>query len=165
MTDLTGVFGSEGMEAAAAEYSSGGSALPPGKYLLRITEAEMKDCKNDGKGILFTFEDDNEAKVTNWLNIVNNGDKKELVERIGRAELAKIAVCAGVKDLTTTDQLVGLQLVVKLELVDNEFTNKKGEKIKNKKNLVKGYFPASEPVGAIVETKTTETTTGNNPWS
>ena len=163
MTDLTGIFGSEGMDAAAESYSAGGSVLPPGKHLLRITEADMRDCKNDGKGILFTFEDDNDAKVTNWLNIVNNGEKKELVERIGRAELAKIAVCAGVKDLTTTDQLIGLQLVVKLDLVDNEFTNKRGEKVTNKKNLVKGYFPATEPVGEVAPAK--KEPAKNNPWN
>ncbi len=161
--DLTGIFGDKKQEELAAEYSSGGSVLPPGKYKFIIMGAEGRPCKNNGKGVLFTFETAQGDKVTNWVNIKNANEKAEL---IGRKELAKIATCAGIKELTNSDQLVGMSLVLKLVVVDNEFTGNDGKLIKNKKNEIKGYFPATEKVGAdpVIPTETTTGGTAPLKW-
>lgn len=155
MSDLTGIFGDQGQQAMAEEYSSGATVLPPGKYKVFITEAIIKPTKaGTGKYIAVSFETQTGDIVKVFLNIRNpNSD----AQRIGRQELAKIATCAGIGDLKDTTQLIGMQLVIKVEVYEEEY---KGNMIK--KNRVKGYFPKDEKTGAAPQE---ESKAGENvPW-
>lgn len=147
MSNLDGIFGDKGQEATAEAYSSGSSVLAPGKYKVVITEAEIKDTKaGTGKYIAFKFETQNGDSVMEFCNIKN---PNEVATRIGREALAKISTCSGITNLTDTSQLIGQQVVIKVEQFEEEYN---GNMIK--KNKIKGYFPKTEKTGvAPVEEK------------
>ena len=157
--NLEGIFGDKGQAAAAEEYSSGATVFPPGKHLFNIVGAELKQTKaGTGNGIQFEFEAP-VGKIKNWVNLKNPNKK---TAQIGRVELAKIATVCGI-ELKDTAQLLGLPIVLDLTIYEDEWTNDKGEKIKTKKNKIKGYYSSSEPTGAS-QPASTETKKTDSPW-
>ncbi len=158
MGNIEGLWGDQGQAAASEEYSSGATVFPPGKHLFNIVGAELKQTKaGTGNGIQFEFEA-TAGNIKNWVNLKN---PNEQAAKIGRVELAKIATVCGI-ELKDTAQLLGLPIVLDLTIYEDEWTNDKGEKIKTKKNKIKGYFPASEPTGAAQPSASAAKT--DSPW-
>jgi hypothetical protein len=117
------------------EDSSGDySPLPEGWYTTQITGAELKDTKSGtGKYIKVEHtvvgEQFSGRKVWGMINIQNPNEK---AEEIGRQQLNKMMTAVGLTKLEDTDELVGLDVSIKLKI-------KEAANGYDASNEVKGY--------------------------
>lgn len=138
-------------------------ALPAGTYDVIITES-VKKPTNDGTGqvLNLVFQVLNgphqNRKLYDRLNIVNNGAKKEMTERIALGSLS--AICRAVNVLTPKDstELHDKPLRVKVVV--------KADPMYGPKNEIKGYMPKDAgPVMAPVSAPAAAPATSNaRPW-
>jgi len=96
--------------------------LPAGWYSATISQSELKDTKaGNGQYIKLRFDitgPTHQGRVVfGNLNIKNPNPK---AEEIGRTELGNIMRAIGLAKVTDTDQLIGGELVIKLEVKHDE---------------------------------------------
>ena len=131
-------------------------ALPSGTYEAVITDSEMKATKNGlGMGINLTFEiiSDGPAKGRKVFVWINYEHPKVEAQRIGREELASLCKAVGVSNLTDTNQLHNLPLLITVGLDKNDST----------RNVVKKYAAKSAP--AAQPAQRPAAATGAAPWA
>jgi hypothetical protein len=92
--------------------------LPAGWYTVTITQAELKDTKaGNGQYIKLRYDvtgPSHQGRVVfGNLNIKNPNQK---AEEIGRQQLGDIMRAIGLAKVTDTDQLIGGQIGIKLEI-------------------------------------------------
>jgi hypothetical protein len=101
----------------AAEYDN--SPIPEGDYTATVHSAEVKPTK-DGTGEYIKLRLDitgpTHAKRVIFANINTRSNKSAEAEKIGRASLRSIMQIAGIATLTDTDQLVGVNLGIKVSI-------------------------------------------------
>ena len=126
--------------------------LPAGEYACSVTSAELKST-NDGTGQYIKLRLDitgpthNGRVVFSNLNIRN---KSSAAEQIGRAQLGSVCVAGGLTgSLTDTDQLIGIQMSIKLAIKEAR-TDQATGKTYDASNEVKAYKPltGSAPMSA-----------------
>jgi hypothetical protein len=138
MIDIADIIG-DGFDASAYEPMADGFApLVPGWYPVEIEKAEVKqNNKKTGAYIKFQLSviGDKYAnrKLFPLVNIQNT--KYPKCEYFGLSQLASIKIALGIPNITSTDQLIGGQLDVRV--VTSKETNNKGEY----ESEVKAYAP------------------------
>lgn len=111
-------------------------AIPSGTYEAVVTDSEMRATKSGtGMGINLTFEilSDGPAKgrkVFAWINYEN---QRAEAQRIGREELASLCKAVGISNLTDTNQLHNLPLMITVGIDRNDPT----------RNVIKKYAARS----------------------
>ena len=131
-------------------------AIPSGTYEAVITDSEMKATKNGlGMGINLTFEiiSDGPAKGRKVFVWINYEHPKVEAQRIGREELASLCKAVGVSNLTDTNQLHNLPLLITVGLDRNDST----------RNVVKKY--ASKAAPSAQPAQRPAAATGAAPWA
>ena len=131
-------------------------AIPSGTYEAVITDSEMKATKNGlGMGINLTFEiiSDGPAKGRKVFVWINYEHPKVEAQRIGREELASLCKAVGVSNLTDTNQLHNLPLLITVGLDKNDSTRNVAKKYASK--AAPSAQPAQRPAAA----------TGAAPWA
>lgn len=125
----------------AAGFSGQFEIIPPGEYLAVIVEDKLQPNKNNNGQVLmikFELQDGTRRNVTTYLNLIN---PSEIAQKIGRAELAKIAQSIGHNaPLADTSVLYGRPLTIKI-VVEEFASNKDGKLLKS--NKIADYKPAS----------------------
>jgi len=111
--------------------------LPAGWYSATISQSELKDTKaGNGQYIKLRYDitgPTHQGRVVfGNLNIKNPNPK---AEEIGRAQLGDIMRAIGLAKVTDTDQLIGGEIVIKLEIKQDETYGASNE--------VKGFKSAS----------------------
>ena len=121
--------------------------LPAGWYTASISQSELKDTKS-GTGQYIKLRYDitgptHQGRVVfGNLNIKNPNPK---AEEIGRQQLGDIMRAIGLAKVTDTDQLIGGEIVIKLEVKQDETYGASNE--------VKGFKSASgspAPAAAVI---------------
>ena len=131
-------------------------AIPSGTYEAVVTDSEMKATKNGlGMGINLTFEILSEGpakgrKVFVWINYEH---PKVEAQRIRREELASLCKAVGVANLTDTNQLHDLPLMVTVGVDRNDPT----------RNVVKKYAAKAAQQTSAAQTSSA-TASGTPPW-
>ena len=131
-------------------------AIPSGTYEAVITDSEMTATKNGlGMGINLTFEiiSDCPAKGRKVFVWINYEHPKVEAQRIGREELASLCKAVGVSNLTDTNQLHNLPLLITVGLDKNDST----------RNVVKKYASKAAPSASV--TQRPAAATGAAPWA
>ena len=131
-------------------------AIPSGTYEAVVTDSEMKATKNGlGMGINLTFEilSDGPAKGRKVFVWINYEHPKAEAQRIGREELASLCKAVGVDNLTDTNQLHNLPLMVTVGVDRNDPT----------RNVVKKYA-AKAAQQTPAEQTSSATASGTPPW-
>jgi hypothetical protein len=131
--------------------------IPSGTYEAVITDSEMKATKNGlGMGINLTFEiiSDGPAKGRKVFVWINYEHPKVEAQRIGREELASLCKAVGVSNLTDTNQLHNLPLLITVGLDKNDST----------RNVVKKYAAKAAPSAQPVQ-RPVAAATGAAPWA
>jgi hypothetical protein len=121
--------------------------LPAGWYSATISQSELKDTKaGNGQYIKLRYDitgPSHQGRVVfGNLNIKNPNPK---AEEIGRAQLGDIMRAIGLAKVTDTDQLIGGEIVIKLEIKQDETYGASNE--------VKGFKSASgspAPAAAVI---------------
>ena len=124
--------------------------LPAGWYSATISQSELKDTKaGNGQYIKLRYDitgPTHQGRVVfGNLNIKNPNPK---AEEIGRQQLGDIMRAIGLAKVTDTDQLIGGELVIKLEIKQDETYGASNE--------VKGFKSASgspAPAAAVIPAK------------
>ena len=145
---LDEVFTLDSVPASTTNYD----ALPAGLYEATIANAEIKDSKSGGKYI--NVRDDitgpsHAGRVIFGMITIANANPK--AEEVGRQQLGDLIRAIGLDKLADTDQLIGGQLIIKLDV---ETSEQYGEQ-----NRVRGFRSAnkaSKPAAAA--------TTNTPPW-
>ena len=131
-------------------------AIPSGTYEAVVTDSETRATKNgNGMGINLTFEilsegPANGRKVFAWINYENASAK---AQQIGREELASLCKAVGVANLTDTNQLHNLPLMVTVGVDRNDPT----------RNVVKKYAAKAAQQTPSAQTSSA-TASGTPPW-
>ena len=131
-------------------------AIPSGTYEAVVTDSEMKATKNGlGMGINLTFEilSDGPAKGRKVFVWINYEHPKAEAQRIGREELASLCKAVGVANLTDTNQLHNLPLMVTVGVDRNDPT----------RNVVKKYAAKAAQQTPAAQTSSTAAS-GTPPW-
>ena len=120
--------------------------LPAGWYTATITQAELKDTKaGNGQYIKLRYDitgPSHQGRVVfGNLNIKNPSAK---AEEIGRQQLGEIMRAIGLAKVTDTDQLIGGQICIKLEIKDDPQYGSSNE-IKGFKSVSGSPAPAASP--------------------
>jgi hypothetical protein len=120
--------------------------LPEGWYTATITQAELKDTKaGNGQYIKLRYDitgPSHQGRVVfGNLNIKNPSAK---AEEIGRQHLGMIMRAIGLAKVTDTDQLIGSQICIKLEIKDDDQYGSSNE-IKGFKSVSGSAAPAASP--------------------
>ena len=132
-------------DAREVKPSSSPDPIPAGKYLVEVTDSEMKETKNkDGSylELVFTVVDGEYRGRKLWDRLCINHPNSKTVE-IARANLSAVCHAVGVLQPQDSVQLHGLPLGVRVILKDDN----NGEK----RNEVKGYYrrkDIEQPVAA-----------------
>ena len=124
--------------------------LPAGWYSATISQSELKDTKaGTGQYIKLRYDitgPTHQGRVVfGNLNIKNPNVK---AEEIGRQQLGDIMRAIGLAKVTDTDQLIGGEIVIKLEIKQDETYGASNE--------VKGFKSASgspAPAAAVIPAK------------
>ena len=121
--------------------------IPAGTYTASITQANLKDTK-DGTGKMIAIRYDitgpsHQGRVI--FSNINIRNKSPKAEEIGRQQLGDIMRAIGLASLQDTDQLIGGQLQIKVDI-----EKKEGYEARNQ---VKGFkalsgSPAPAPAAA-----------------
>ena len=138
--------------------------IKAGTYEAVITATEIKANRaNTGKGLNLTFEiisdNDKGRKVWAWINFQH---QKQEAQRIGQEELARVCKAVGVSQLTDSEQLHNIPLIITVDVDRNDAT----------RNVIKAY-KAKESGGtssvatapAATATTTTAAASGAAPWA
>lgn len=134
----------------AAGFSGQFQIIPPGDYLAVIVEDKLQPNKNNNGQVLmikFELQDGTRRTLKAHINLSN---PSEVAQKIGRAELAKIAQSIGHDaPLADTSVLYGRPLTIKI-IVEEFKSNKDGKDLKS--NKIADYRPASaaKPATAAV---------------
>ncbi len=128
MADLNGLWGDDGQAKMADDARGEFTVLPPGWYTCTITKTELKKTNSGGSMLVVTMETDG-TKLVDRFNIKNASDKAQL---IGRQQLAKMAVEAGVPELTDSIQLHGMSVDAKV-VIEEFKSNTTGNMLKSNK--------------------------------
>jgi hypothetical protein len=120
--------------------------LPAGWYTATITQAELKDTKaGNGQYIKLRYDitgPSHQGRVVfGNLNIKNPNPK---AEEIGRQQLGEIMRAIGLAKVTDTDQLIGGQISIKLE-VKNDAQYGASNEVKAFKSVSGSAAPAASP--------------------
>jgi hypothetical protein len=96
--------------------------VPPGDYPLIVEKAELRDTKaGTGKYVWIqtsiTGDKFNGRKVFANFNILNPNSE---AERIGRADLAKLALAVGLPTVQDTSELIDKCFIGRLKVKDND---------------------------------------------
>ena len=137
--------------------------IKAGTYEAVITASEIKANRaNTGKGLNLTFEIISDSakgrKVWAWINFQH---QKQEAQRIGQEELARVCKAVGVSQLTDSEQLHNIPLMITVDVDRNDAT----------RNVIKAYKAKEGASGAaVVQTTTTATpttaaATGAAPWA
>ncbi len=132
MSNIAGVLGGA-LNPNEHDTTDNNSPVPPGEYALLIEKAELRDSQKNSANkyvwVQTTITGPSYAgrKVFNNFNIVNSNPE---AERIGRADLAKLAIAVGLPAVQDTSELVGKAFVASLKVKDGD-------------NEIKGYKPIS----------------------
>ena len=146
---LDELFTLDSVPASTTSYD----ALPAGLYEATIANAEIKDTKSGGKYINVRYDitgPSHAGRVVFGMITIANANPK--AEEVGRQQLGDLIRAISLDKLADTDQLIGGQLIIKLDV---ETTEKYGEQ-----NRVRGFRPAnkgSKPAAAAA--------TNTPPWA
>lgn len=146
---LDEVFTLDSVPASTTNYD----ALPAGLYEATIANAEIKDSKSGGKYINVRYDitgPSHTGRVVFGMITIANANPK--AEEVGRQQLGDLIRAIGLDKLADTDQLIGGQLIIKLDV---ETSEQYGEQ-----NRVRGFRPAtkgSKPAAAAA--------TNTPPWA
>lgn len=141
-------FLGETFNAADLPQGTGGfDPIPAGTYTASITQANLRDTK-DGTGKMIAVRYDitgpsHQGRVI--FSNINIRNKSPKAEEIGRQQLGDIMRAIGLASLQDTDQLIGGQLQIKVDI-----EKKEGYEARNQ---VKGFkalsgSPAPAPAAA-----------------
>jgi hypothetical protein len=121
-----------GFNASEVEPTSNFDPLPAGKYLVAITETEMKPTKNgNGSYLQFTFtiiEGQYKNRVL-WARLNLNNPNATAV-KLARSELSAICHAVGVMQPRDSVELHNLPLVIVVKLKKREDTGELTNEIK-----------------------------------
>lgn len=120
--------------------------LPAGWYTCTISQAELKDTKaGNGQYIKLRYDitgPTHQGRVVfGNLNIKNANSK---AEEIGRQQLGDIMRAIGLAKVTDTDQLIGGQIGIKLEIKQDAQYGASNE-VKGFKSVTESAAPAATP--------------------
>lgn len=120
--------------------------LPAGWYTCTISQAELKDTKaGNGQYIKLRYDitgPTHQGRVVfGNLNIKNANSK---AEEIGRQQLGDIMRAIGLAKVTDTDQLIGGQIGIKLEIKQDAQYGASNE-VKGFKSVTGSAAPAATP--------------------
>jgi len=136
--------------------------LPAGWYAVEIKEAEIKDTKSGtGKYLSVSYQTDNNRLVFGNLNIRNANSK---AEEIGRQQLGDLMRAVGLSRLTDSDQLIGLNLQIKLTIKEDPQYGARNE-IKSFKALAGGPGIAKPVVPQAKAATAKAATKAAPPWA
>ena len=105
------------------------SPIPDGWYPIKIVDAQVKDTRaGTGKYISVRMDvtGPNYTGRVLWANY-NFMNPSEAAQKIGRAELARLAGACGIDNLEDTDQLIGMQCEVQTKIKRSEEYGDKNE--------------------------------------
>lgn len=150
--------------------SSGGdfSPIPAGWYVGRIVKADLTPNKA-GTGEYIKLRIDvvgpsHQGRVL-WANLnIRNASAK--AEEIGRAQMADIMRAIGLAKVSDTDQFVGGEVGIKVEVKDDPAYGP-GNEIKAYKSAVPGATPVAAASTALTGAPVAPTTEGKKqpPWA
>jgi len=165
-------FTIDNTEEAAKDFSGEFQVATPGWKTGVIINAEVKPTKKGGQMLVLENEIQGGAehgiRVIDRLNIVN---QSKIAQQIGRAALAKIALCVGHRGmLNNTNILIGrpYQFKVKIEEFKSNKAQPDGSYPMLKSNKITDYRSmADKPVVQKItaESKPTATATGTDAWT
>lgn len=144
---LDEVFTLDSVPASTTNYD----ALPAGLYEATIANAEIKDSKSGGKYINVRYDitgPSHAGRVVFGMITIANANPK--AEEVGRQQLGDLIRAIGLDKLADTDQLIGGQLIIKLDV---ETSEQYGEQ-----NRVRGFRTAG------AKTAKPSATTNTPPW-
>ena len=147
---LDEVFTLDSVPASTTNYD----ALPAGLYEATIANAEIKDSKSGGKYINVRYDitgPSHAGRVVFGMITIANANPK--AEEVGRQQLGDLIRAIGLDKLADTDQLIGGQLIIKLDV---ETSEQYGEQ-----NRVRGFRTAKAKTAKPAATATTNTP----PWA
>jgi hypothetical protein len=143
-------FLSQSFDVADLPQSSGGNfePLPAGWYSVTIAGAELKNTKaGNGQFIAVRYDvtgPTHQGRVVfGNLNIQNPNPK---AEEIGRQQLGELMRAIGLAKVTDTDQLIGGNLQIKLDIKRDEQYGDKNE-VRGFKAVSGGALPSVAPTG------------------
>ncbi len=120
--------------------------LPAGWYTATITQAELKDTKaGNGQYIKLRYDitgPSHQGRVVFGNSNIKNPNPK--AEEIGRQQLGEIMRAIGLAKVTDTDQLIGGQISIKLE-VKNDAQYGASNEVKAFKSVSGSAAPAASP--------------------
>jgi hypothetical protein len=137
--------------------------LPAGWYTATISQSELKATKaNDGQYIKLRYDitgPSHQGRVVfGNLNIKNANPK---AEEIGRQQLGEIMRAIGLVKVTDTDQLIGGQISIKLEIKQDAQYGAKNE-ARAFKSVSGSVAPSATPASAAAPAATSKAAP---PWA
>jgi hypothetical protein len=126
--------------------------IPVGNYEAVVAASEMRPVKSgNGMGINLTFEiiSDGPAKGRKVWAWINYQHPKAEAQRIGQEELARLCKAVGIANLTDTEQLHNIPLIISVGVDKND----------SSRNIIKRYEKKS---AGIVASSTVDD--GTPPW-
>lgn len=138
---LDEVFTLDSVPAQTTSYD----VLPAGFYDATIANAELKDSKSGGKYINVRFDITGPSHTGRVVfGIINVANPNPKAEEVGRQQLGDLIRAIGLDKLSDTDQLVGGQLTIKVDVSSSE---QYGEQ-----NRVRGFKAQSKASAAPAST-------------
>ena len=143
-------FLGETFNAADLPQGTGGfDPIPAGVYTASITQANLKDTK-DGTGKMIAIRLDitgpsHQGRVI--FSNINIRNKSPKAEEIGRQQLGEIMRAIGLASLQDTDQLIGGQVQIKVDIEKKEGYEARNQ-VKGYKAVAGSVAPAPNPAAA-----------------
>lgn len=131
-------FSFSNLNLANVDVGSGAERLAPGRYAARITDAELRETKSGGNAVVVKFTDvDGRGTIQDFINV--NVPKSSDATRIGLERLKSLLVHGGHKNPDNPRDIKSLKgLIVGIRVVDEEYTDKDGNKRNGSK--IKSYL-------------------------
>ncbi len=91
-------FSDLNLKAIELSTSGTGATIPPGRHLVKVTNAELKDTRAGGKMVVVRLSELNgtERSIRHWINVHVPSSKE--ATRIGREQLKSLLVHGGHDD-------------------------------------------------------------------
>jgi hypothetical protein len=161
-------FLSQSFDVADLPQSSGGNfePLPAGWYSVTIAGAELKNTKaGNGQFIAVRYDvtgPTHQGRVVfGNLNIQNPSPK---AEEIGRQQLGELMRSIGLAKVTDTDQLIGGNLQIKLDIKRDEQYGDKNE-VRGFKAVSGGALPSMSPASIPASAAQAAPAKAAPPWA
>lgn len=161
-------FLSQSFDVADLPQSSGGNfePLPAGWYSVTIAGAELKNTKaGNGQFIAVRYDvtgPTHQGRVVfGNLNIQNPNPK---AEEIGRQQLGELMRAIGLAKVTDTDQLIGGNLQIKLDIKRDEQYGDKNE-VRGFKSVSGGALPSMAPAAIPAAAAQATPAKAAPPWA